>query len=70
MSKRVFLGIIEFIIILISFYGFLTPSFLIPEGYILSVDGVVIGRTMCLIFGLATVLKLSELLADAVLDAK
>lgn len=70
MKNKIFLVIIELMIILVSFYGFLTPSFLIPAGYVLSVDGVVVSRTMCLIFGLANILKLSELVVDKVFEAK
>ena len=61
MRKKIFLGIIEILIISISLSGFFSPSMLIPGGYNLSIDGVVISRTMCLIFAMANIIKLSRL---------
>lgn len=71
MRKKMLLGIIEILIITISLYGFFSPSILIPSGYILSIDGVVVSRTMCLIFAMANIIKLSRLfLLDEVSDIK
>lgn len=61
MSKKMILGMVEVVIIIISLYAFFTPSVLIPSGYILSLDGVVIARTMCLIFALYNIVKLSKI---------
>lgn len=60
MSKKMLLGIVEIVIIIISLYAFFTPSILIPRGYILALDGLVISRTICLIFALYNIIKLSN----------
>ncbi len=50
--------ICRLMIIGIALCFFFFPSLLTPKGYELSVDGVVIARTICLIFALSSSLKL------------
>lgn len=48
----------ELIVIFISLYFFLRPTVFTASGYALSVDGVVIARTFCLLLALYRFLKL------------
>ncbi|WP_313529700.1 hypothetical protein [Anaerotignum sp.] len=48
----------ELIVIFISLYCFFRPTVLTAFGYGLSVDGVVLARTLCLLFGLYNFVKL------------
>ena len=56
------LAIIEIIIICITLYIFKFPDILIGDGYGLSVNGVVAGRALFLIFALSRIPKIFELL--------
>lgn len=48
----------ELIVIFISLYCFFRPTVLTAFGYGLSVDGVVIARTLCLLFALYNFVRL------------
>ncbi|WMI81270.1 hypothetical protein [Anaerotignum sp. MB30-C6] len=48
----------ELIVIFISLYCFFRPTVLTAFGYGLSVDGVVIVRTLCLLFALYNFVRL------------
>ena len=51
--------------ILITLYCFFVPSVLTHGGFSLSVDGVVVERTMCLLSALFYVMKLLEHFASS-----
>lgn len=62
MSKKILLCTIEITIILLSLYVFFTPLILgSSRGHFLE-DGVVVARTMFLIFMLSSIVKLSRFL--------
>ena len=58
MKKKAIACIVNIIIIIISMYCAFNPSFLISNGYALSIDGVVISKALFFIFGLFSILKL------------
>jgi hypothetical protein len=62
-NKAVFAYILIAISLLITTFIIMKPSVLIPDGYDLAIDGYVISRTLILIFGLYSLLKLGLFLA-------
>lgn len=50
--------IIQCIVVGISLYCFFEPSLLTFGGYSLAIDGIVIARTICLLFSLANIIPI------------
>ena len=64
-ERKAVLLIGDGIMILINLYCFFVPSVLTHGGFSLSVDGVVVERTMCLLSALFYVMKLLEHFASS-----
>lgn len=63
-NKSSFAYILISISLVITFFIIVKPDILIPAGYDLEIDGYVISRTLMLIFGLYSLLKLGLFFAD------
>lgn len=59
MNKKISIGI-RALVAIISFYLFLNPTILGANGYALAIDGIVIGRTICLVYGLFNIVHIVE----------
>lgn len=62
-NKSSFAYILISISLVITVFIIVKPDILIPAGYDLAIDGYVISRTLMLIFGLYSLLKLGLFLA-------
>lgn len=60
----------ELVVIFISLYCFFRPTILSMGGYNLAIDGVVIARTVCLLFALYRFVKLIYFLENKKEDRK
>lgn len=63
-NKSSFAYILISISLLITVFIIVKPDILIPAGYDVAIDGYVISRTLMIIFGLYSLLKLGLFLAD------
>lgn len=50
----------------VALYCFFNPTVLTRGGYQLAIDGVVVGRTLCLLFGLYSIQRLIDQLTSVV----
>ncbi len=62
-NKSIIAYILIAVSLLITAFIIINPSILIPGGYDLAIDGYVISRTLMIIFGLYSLLKIGLFLA-------
>lgn len=58
--KQIVLYFCYFTVIALSLYYFFCPSALSKGGYSLAIHGVVVGRTLCLLFAFYNIVKVFE----------
>ncbi|MFV0518296.1 MAG: hypothetical protein ACK5MV_12955, partial [Aminipila sp.] len=51
---------VRFLIAIISYYIFSHPTILADGGYSLAIDGIVVGRTFCLLYCFYNITKIIE----------